>query len=201
MSTTSSVPNKSQFSPSKWDLIRVTANRFTYSKEYIVAYVLLTILSIITVSLSLATPTGCPHITFYIFEIIILIALLLEVGIRMVALRRFFWKSWWNVADAFLMIICVITLALVFAGCSKNVRIGRRAFTSLLIIRNGVQIVRMVNLIWRNSNNINNRQIDIDLDQVQDSGFILLPEEENELDPDVDDLHQSPPHNYSDGEN
>jgi hypothetical protein len=174
-----SIVTKSQFSATKCDLIRVSANRFTYSKQYIIGYIILTVLSIVTVAISLASPQGCPHVSFYAFEIVVLLALMAEVIVRMLALGRYYWKSWWNVLDGFMMIICVITLGLVFAGCSTAVRRSRQSSTVLLVIRNLVQFIRLVNIAWRNRHNINNRKIDIDLDNVEDLGFELLPEHED----------------------
>lgn len=171
--------NRSQFSANKCDLIHVTANRFTYSTQYIIGYALLTVLSVLTVAISLSEPKGCPPLTFYFLELFVLIALMAEVGVRILALRRFFWKSYWNIADGVMMLICIVTLALVFAGCNKAVRLSRQSSTILLVIRNIVQIGRLVNLIWRNRSNIENRQVDIDLDNVQDMGFELLPEQED----------------------
>lgn len=175
------VGRKSQFSATTCDLMRVTANRFTYSKQYITAYAILTVLSIATVAISFSEPKGCPPLPFYILELIVLIALLAEVGVRVVALRQFFWRSYWNIADAIMMVICAITLILVFAGCTKAVRLGRQSSTVLLVIRNIVQIVRLVNLLWRNRSNIENRRVDIDLGTVQESGFELLPDEEEHI--------------------
>jgi hypothetical protein len=170
--------NRSQFSANKCDLIHVTANRFTYSTQYILGYALLTVLSVLTVAISLSEPKGCPPLSFYFLEMFVLMALMAEVGVRILALRRFFWKSYWNIADGVMMLICIVTLALVFAGCNKAVRLSRQSSTILLVIRNIVQIGRLLNLIWRNRSNIENRQVDIDLDNVQDMGFELLPEQE-----------------------
>uniref|UniRef100_A0A060T3L2 ARAD1C38192p n=1 Tax=Blastobotrys adeninivorans TaxID=409370 RepID=A0A060T3L2_BLAAD len=172
---------KSQFTPSKWKLIVVGANRFTYSKEYIVGYFILTLLSMATVGVSLATPKGCPHFSFYILEIIVLVALIAEVVIRMIALRRFFWKAYWNIVDGFMLIICIVTLALVFAGCSESVRRGRQTSTILLVIRNVVQILRLLVLLWYNQSNVRNRHLDIDLTDVEALGFELLPDEDPEI--------------------
>jgi hypothetical protein len=166
--TTGPVAKKSQFSRTQCDLIRITASRFTFSREYIIGYLILTALSIVTVAISLATPQGCPHISFYILEIVVLVALISEVVLRAVALQRHFWKSYWNIADVVVMVICAVTLGLVFAGCSTAVRRERQSGTILLVIRNVVQFVRLIVLVWRNRHNITNRQVDIDLDQVED---------------------------------
>lgn len=123
----------------------------------------------------MATPKGCPHFSFYILEIIVLVALIGEVALRAFALRGRFWKSYWSIADALIMVVCIVTLGLVFAGCSTAVRRQRQSGTILLVIRNVVQFFRLSILVWRNRNNIVNRQMDIDLDQVED--FTLTDDE------------------------
>lgn len=114
-------------------------------------------------------------------EIIVLVALIAEVVIRMIALRRFFWKAYWNIVDGFMLIICIVTLALVFAGCSESVRRGRQTSTILLVIRNVVQILRLLVLLWYNQSNVRNRHLDIDLTDVEALGFELLPDEDPEI--------------------
>ena len=59
------------------------ANRFVHSRTYIFFYLVMAGLSITTVVLSLKE--GCPGLAFYILEIIINTAMILEVGIRFVA--------------------------------------------------------------------------------------------------------------------
>lgn len=169
-------PRKSQFSLTTSDLIRVTASRFTYSRQYIIGYLGLTVMSLVTVSISLATPKGCPHVAFYGLEIFVLVALILEVILRAIALQRRFWSSYWNIADAVMVIICAVTLGLVFAGCSTAVRRERQSSTILLVIRNVVQVIRLGVLLWRNRHNFTNRQVDIDLDDVGE--FTLLEGDE-----------------------
>lgn len=177
--TYSNAPVSSHLKIRNCSLLRVSANRFTYSKQYIAFYVLLTLLSVATVGISFAAPKGCPHWSFFVLEIIVLLALIAEVVIRIISLGRHYWKSWWNIADAILMGLCIMTFCLVFAGCSNSVRRERQSSTVLLVIRNLIQVVRLVNLLWHNRNNFNNKQVDIDLEDVEDLGFKLLPGEED----------------------
>lgn len=175
----SNAPISSHLKIRSCGLLRVSANRFTYSKQYIVFYILLTLLSIATVGISFAASKGCPHWSFFILESIVLLALIAEVIIRIISLGKHYWKSWWNIADAILMGLCIMTFCLVFAGCSTSVRRERQSSTVLLVVRNLIQVVRLVNLLWRNRNNFNNKQVDIDLGDVEDLGFKLLPGEED----------------------
>lgn len=62
------------------------ANRFVHSRTYIFLYLGMAALSVTTVVLSLTD--DCPGLAFYILEIIINTAMILEVGIRFVALGK-----------------------------------------------------------------------------------------------------------------
>lgn len=62
------------------------ANRFVNSRVYIFIYLTMAALSVTTVVLSLGN--GCPPLAFYILEVIINSAMIIEVGIRFVAFGR-----------------------------------------------------------------------------------------------------------------
>lgn len=97
-------------------------------------------------------------------------ALTAEVSIRIFALQARFFASWWNVVDALLMVLCIITFIFVFAGCSKAVRKERISSTLLLVIRNGVQLVRFLIILRRNRINFKDRKTEISLEDVERHG-------------------------------
>ena len=68
------------------EITKGIANRFVHSRSYIVLYLVMAALSVTTVVLSLVS--GCPTLPFYILELIINGAMILEVAIRFIAFGR-----------------------------------------------------------------------------------------------------------------
>ncbi len=68
------------------EITKNIANRFVHSQTYIFLYLAMAGLSITTVVLSLMN--DCPTVPFYVLELIINGAMILEVGIRFVAFGR-----------------------------------------------------------------------------------------------------------------
>lgn len=77
---------RSHYVLTKNEIARGIANRFVHSRTYIFLYLGMACLSATTVGLSLAE--GCPGLAFYILEIIVNSAMILEVGIRFVAFGK-----------------------------------------------------------------------------------------------------------------
>jgi hypothetical protein len=71
------------YSLTRGEILRGVANRFVHSRTYIFFYLGMAALSVTTVVLSLSD--GCPGLPFYILEVIINSAMILEVGVRFVA--------------------------------------------------------------------------------------------------------------------
>ena len=87
-------PRRSIYALSREEITRGLANRFVHSRTYILFYLIMAALSVTTVVLSLTD--GCPGLAFYILEIIINTSMILEVGIRFVALGKvwFSFRRW-----------------------------------------------------------------------------------------------------------
>lgn len=79
-------PTRSRYALSREEITRGLANRFVHSRTYIFLYLMMAALSVTTVVLSLTD--GCPGVAFYILEVIINTSMILEVGIRLVALGK-----------------------------------------------------------------------------------------------------------------
>lgn len=79
-------PTRSIYALTREEIARGLANRFVHSRTYIFLYLGMAALSVTTVVLSLTD--GCPGLAFYILEIIINASMIIEVGIRFVALGR-----------------------------------------------------------------------------------------------------------------
>lgn len=79
-------PARSHYVLTKNEIARGIANRFVHSRVYIFLYLGMAALSVTTVALSLAE--GCPGLAFYILEVIVNGAMILEVAIRLVAFGK-----------------------------------------------------------------------------------------------------------------
>ncbi|KAF8632992.1 hypothetical protein AX15_001589 [Amanita polypyramis BW_CC] len=119
-------------------------------------------LSVTTVILSLSD--GCPGVAFYVLEVIINTAMILEVGIRFVAFGRQFWKSPFNVVDLILTAFCAITLlVLVFARCGAGSREEEVLDTLLLVARNVLQFGRLAAVMRQSGQSIFSQPKPIDI--------------------------------------
>lgn len=160
-------PTRSIYSMTRDEIAKGIANRFVHSRTYIFLYLGMACLSVTTVVLSLVN-TGCPTLPFYILEIIINGAMILEVAIRFVAFgrvrgflirvlrhiltlicrRQQFWKSPFNILDLIITAFCIITLAVIFfAGCSNTTKEEEVLDTLLLVARNVLQFGRLATVM------------------------------------------------------
>ncbi|ORX90908.1 hypothetical protein K493DRAFT_229323 [Basidiobolus meristosporus CBS 931.73] len=132
------------------DLFRNLANRIVYSKFYTFLYILLAVLSLISVVLVLfRNHRISPGLEFFVLEIIINLAMLFEVIIRMVALGKTYWKSLFNILDVVLMMFCLATLILLFLGCSPFNEKEELVDTVFLVIRNIAQFWRLLTTVQK----------------------------------------------------
>ena len=152
---------KSIYALTRGEITRGVANRFVHSRTYIFLYLGMAALSVTTVVLSLTD--GCPGLAFYVLEVIINTAMILEVGVRFVALgkvrgmmlvgevmisplglKQQFWKSPFNTLDLVLTIFCALTLlVLAFAKCGAGSKEEEIFDTLLLVARNVLQFGRL----------------------------------------------------------
>ncbi|CCM04448.1 uncharacterized protein FIBRA_06628 [Fibroporia radiculosa] len=170
-----SVPTRSIYSMTREEITKGLANRFVHSRAYIILYLAMAALSVTTVALSLVN--GCPTLPFYILELIINGAMILEVSVRFVAFGRQFWTSIFNVMDLVLTIFCVITLLVIFfAGCGSTSKEEELLDTLLLVARNVLQF-------GRSGQSIFSRPKPIDLSANRRRGYTLdIDMEDEEVD-------------------
>lgn len=184
-------PTRSIHTLSRSEITRGLANRFVHSRTYILLYLAMAALSITTVVLSLVD--GCPGLAFYILEIVVNSAMILEVGIRFVAFGRQFWKSPFNVVDLVLTLFCAVTLlVIVFAGCGSTSKEEEVLDTLLLVARNVLQFLRLAAVMRQSGQSIFSRPkpidlnaprrglLDIDLDDSDDDNELARPLVRNE---------------------
>ncbi|KAI9633386.1 uncharacterized protein MKK02DRAFT_18347 [Dioszegia hungarica] len=189
-------PNQPQPSRSPYHLptsekLRGLANRIIFSRYYVLFYFVMMSLSMVTVVMSLmarrelsilldliphvrlplcaaAQADGCPSITWHILEIVINALMVIEVGTRWIAYGKKYPMTPLNVIDLLLVLFCSITLIVVFTSpCSDSSMSEENLDMILLVIRNGVQFLRIVNILRRSGHSIFNPPKPIDLSQAR----------------------------------
>ncbi|ORY00838.1 hypothetical protein K493DRAFT_256087 [Basidiobolus meristosporus CBS 931.73] len=173
--------------------IRNMANQIVYSRFYTFLYIIMAILSLISVVLSIKYE--CPGKFFVVLEIIINVTMITEVGIRMLSMGRAFWRWWLNIFDIIIVFLCILTLILLSHGCSRNAGREELAGTIFLVIRNSIQFFRLFSALRKNKRHLSARNNTIDFADVRNSldegnldaghaehpGFILEDSDEENL--------------------
>ncbi|KAI8448264.1 hypothetical protein BY996DRAFT_7608677 [Phakopsora pachyrhizi] len=78
---------RSHYHLSRDELVRGIANRLIFSQVYIYVYLTMIILSLMTILVSILS-SHCGSVTFYVLEVLINTAMILEVSIRLVAFGK-----------------------------------------------------------------------------------------------------------------
>uniref|UniRef100_V5EW34 Ion transport domain-containing protein n=2 Tax=Kalmanozyma brasiliensis (strain GHG001) TaxID=1365824 RepID=V5EW34_KALBG len=168
-------PLRSHYFLSRNEILKGVANRFVHSSAYLYFYASMALASLLTVIISLTS--DCPGSLFYGLELAINLLLIAEVGIRLVAFGKQFWKSTYNVVDLFLVLLCAVTLLVIFFHheCSPFRRPsedgepgrsgkGEELLDSILLIgRNVVQALRLVSIVRRSGSNVTSRPSRIEI--------------------------------------
>ncbi|KAJ1980054.1 hypothetical protein H4R35_001272 [Dimargaris xerosporica] len=141
------------------DVLNAAANQLLYSRYYTVFYVALGVLSLL--SLIIALSETCPSTGFVVLESIICIAMAIEVGTRILALGKLYWESALNVVDILLVFFCIILLVLLSHGCSKATAREELFNTIVLLVRNCVQIFRVLMMIRQNQRHMDARDVTV----------------------------------------
>ncbi|GAA5927383.1 uncharacterized protein JCM15063_005882 [Sporobolomyces koalae] len=161
------------------ETLKGVANRFVFSQFYVFLYLGMAALSLTTVFLS-ATSEHCPSFTFYVLEVIVNTAMIVEVSIRFFAFGKQFWVSYYNTLDLLITALCVVTLAVIFFnGCSaKNEEVFD---TFLLVVRNLFQFGRLALVLRKSGKNVFSRPAPIDLSSARAYSLDLDLDDEEAL--------------------
>ncbi|SNX81904.1 uncharacterized protein MEPE_00609 [Melanopsichium pennsylvanicum] len=173
-------PLRSHYFLSRDEILKGVANRFVHSSAYLWFYAGMALASLLTVVISLTS--DCPGTLFYALELTINLLLIAEVGIRLVAFGKQFWKSTYNVVDLGLVLLCAITLLVIFfhhecspfrrgptypdrgRGGGERSGKGEELLDSILLIgRNVVQALRLVSIVRRSGSNVTSRPTRIEI--------------------------------------
>lgn len=177
---------RSHYHLSRQEWIQGIANRFVFSQIYLYLYLSMALLSLTTVVLSLLSE--CPTAAFYVLEMVVNVAMIVEVGLRLVAFGKRFWTSFFNWLDLVITGICVVTVGVTLVqGCgAKKEEVLE---TLLLVVRNGLQFVRLALMVRRSGKNIFSTIQPIDLE----SAIAHADAHAFFLDLDDEDLRRPPP--------
>ncbi|GAA5843966.1 hypothetical protein JCM9279_003689 [Rhodotorula babjevae] len=160
------------------EAIRGAANRVLFSQFYIFLYLSMALISLATVVLS--ATSECPTLAFYILEVVVNSAMILEVGIRLLAFGAQFWQSYWNALDLAITLFCAVTLVIIFfSGCSAK---GEEVFdTFLLVVRNLFQFGRLALVLRKSGKSVFARPAPIDLSAARTYSLDLDLDDEEAL--------------------
>ncbi|KAK3819695.1 MAG: hypothetical protein J3Q66DRAFT_280892 [Benniella sp.] len=137
---------RSHHSLTRREIFQNLANRIIYSKFYMALYVVMALLSVVSIFLSFHQ--GCSSSKlFVVLECIINGTMIAEVAVRFTALGRSYWRSTSNILDILLVCFCFTTLILVLQGCGSGHEAEEVLDTVLLILRNAVQGWRLYTMV------------------------------------------------------
>lgn len=131
------------------EFLFLVGNRFVYSREYVILYIIMIIVNIsllLWISFSEVDEALTSPIFFFL-EIVIGLLLAVEVGVKLAKEKRMFWRKWSNLFDIFVLSLCIISIIISFFGASKFEQIDEALERSLLVIRYIIQFIRLCSFI------------------------------------------------------
>ncbi|KAI8587018.1 hypothetical protein BDZ88DRAFT_399164, partial [Geranomyces variabilis] len=154
------------------DLLHSFANRILHSNYWKAFYVCMLALSVACLAGTYFNP--CPGPWICTMEIIVNTGMVAEVCVRVVALKKLFWLSYWNIVDLALVPLCLLTFVIVlFTPCSASSR-GELEFEDMLLIfRNGVVLSRLAAVVQKNRTQLGVQPRNIDLMTIDPMGDVV----------------------------
>jgi len=156
--------NASSLQLSTMEKFNYIATRILYSKSFQFYYFFIIILSGLSIVLSyLLECTNGYHLAL---EALIIAALIIEVTIRLLAQRKYFFYSFWNILDIIIIVVCVWLFYITKQKCPVNDRI---IDNSILVIRYVIQFIRLGILLKKNkSSSANDKRKSVNFNQFRD---------------------------------
>ncbi|KXS10172.1 hypothetical protein M427DRAFT_189328 [Gonapodya prolifera JEL478] len=168
------LPQTQRYGLTRREWYKNIANRIMYSRFYALLYLGMAGLSLTAIILSFLHP--CPTWYFIAIDVLLNVIIVVEVVLRYTALGKLFWKSWWNVFDLAVSLLCVATLVLLcihFRTCDATTFRENVADLALIIVRNGVQLVRMLFMLRKNKRGLFNRPAPVQFSIQSDESALL----------------------------
>ena len=128
-------------------MISNVASRVFFSRAYSVFYGVMIVLNLAALVWALSADGYPESRSFFLLELIISTALILEVGVRMLAQGTQFFRSCGNVFDFVVMVLCALTLVLYLSGPSLFEEAEDVVSITLNVFRMVVQFLRLTFLV------------------------------------------------------
>ena len=134
---------------SRCELCSMLASRIYFSKLYIVFYLFMILLNVVSISIILTSYKMYSYKIspgLIVLEIIINLLLVLEISIRFLSQGENFWKSWWNTLDMLITILCLFSVfALIILPAEDEIEeVFATTLVGLRYIMQGLRIVLLI---------------------------------------------------------
>jgi len=155
--------SSSAFQMTLMEKFNYIATRILYSKGFQYYYFIIIILS--TIAIILSYLLECTNKYHLALEALIIIALIIEVTIRLLAQRKYFFYSFWNILDAVIIGVCVWLFYFTKTQCPTNDSI---IDNSILVVRYLIQFIRLGILLKKNkSSGTNEKRKSVNFNQIR----------------------------------
>jgi len=139
--------NSSVYQMTTMEKFNFIATHILYSKYFQYYYFVVVILS--SISLVLTYILECTNGVYILLEGFIILALIIEVTIRLLAQRKYYFHSFWNIIDIIILSVCIWLYSITQSKCPLNEN-DSVIDSSILIVRYVIQFIRLGLLLKKN---------------------------------------------------
>jgi len=162
--TESHSSNSSLYQMTLMEKFNFIATRMLYSKSFQYYYFFVIILSII--SLVLSYFLECTNELYFFLESLIIFALLAEITIRLLAQRKYYFRSIWNILDLIILANCIWLYYITKTKCPLNNN-DSIIDSGILVVRYLIQFIRLGILLRKNkTSGTNNKRISVNFSHI-----------------------------------